>query len=178
METNPHPLLVRLARALWQVVWVLVFRPSPYFCFGWRRFLLRCFGANVAPEARIYPSVKIWAPWNLSIGEYSTIGPNSNFYCVSRIEIGSHTAISQYSFFCTATHDYEKEGRPLIARPIVIGSGVWICVDVYIGLGVRVGDGAVVGARASVYKDVEPWTVVGGNPAKFIKMRSRPGSQR
>ena len=48
---------------------------------------------------------------------------------------------------------------------------VWVAAEAFIGMGVIIGEGAVVGARACVFKNVEPWTVVGGNPAKFIKKR-------
>ncbi|HNY79416.1 MAG TPA: hypothetical protein PLX34_15565 [Sedimentisphaerales bacterium] len=60
---------------------------------------------------------------------------------------------------------------PQTFAPVEIADQVWIAADAFIGPGVTVGQGAVVGARASVFKDVEPWTVVGGNPAKFIKKR-------
>ena len=60
---------------------------------------------------------------------------------------------------------------PLLKPPIGIGDQAWICADAFVGPGVVVGEGAVVGARAVVTKNVEPWTVVAGNPARFIKKR-------
>ena len=53
----------------------------------------------------------------------------------------------------------------------VLRHGAWIGSRAYVGMGVEIGEGAVVGATASVYKDVEPWSVVGGNPATIIKKR-------
>jgi len=61
-----------------------------------------------------------------------------------------------------------KRGTP---PPIELGARSWIAADVFVGPGVCIGEGAVVGARSAVFRDVEPWTVVGGNPARFLKRR-------
>jgi putative colanic acid biosynthesis acetyltransferase WcaF len=119
--------------------------------------------------------VKIWAPWNLEMGDYSCLSQNVDCYCVAKIKIGPHATVSQYSFLCTASHDFENPHMPLITAPIAIADGAWIAADVFIGPGVTVGEGAVVGARATVFQAVEPWTVVGGNPAKVIKKRVLKG---
>jgi putative colanic acid biosynthesis acetyltransferase WcaF len=106
------------------------------------------------------------------LGDFSVIGDYVDCYCVGRIEIGSHSVISQYCFLCSATHDYQDPAFHLVVKPIRVGQGVWIAADAFIGPGVSVGDGAVVGARSVVLKDVEPRTVVAGNPARFIKKRT------
>lgn len=103
--------------------------------------------------------------------EFSCLASDVDCYCVAPIRIGAHATVSQYSYLCGASHDYDSPCMPLTAAPITIEDQAWICADVFIGPGVVVGQGAVVGARASVFKNVEPWTVVGGNPAKFIKNR-------
>lgn len=75
---------------------------------------------------------------------------------------------------CTAGHDIEmanSNATGLIIAPITICRNAWVATKAYISMGVTIGDGAVVGATASVYKNVEPWTVVGGNPAKVLKRR-------
>ena len=105
------------------------------------------------------------------MGEYSALGPRVNLYNLGTITIGSNTVISQDSYLCGGTHDYTRPTMPLIKAPITVGDKVWICAGAFIGPGVTIGDGAVVGARAVVVKDVEPWTVVAGNPAKMIKRR-------
>jgi putative colanic acid biosynthesis acetyltransferase WcaF len=161
----------RIGRAVWGMIWAILFRPSPRIFHGWRRTLLRFFGAKIGRGVRIYPSARIWAPWHLEMDDFSCLGPYVDCYCVAPIRVGSHAVVSQYTFLCSASHDYEKPDLPLIARPIVIGEGAWIAADAFVSLGVTVGAGAVVGARASVFKDVEPWTVVGGNPAQMIKKR-------
>ena len=60
---------------------------------------------------------------------------------------------------------------PLLTKPIIIGNHVWVASEAFVGMGVTVGEGAVVGARACVFKNVDPWTIVGGNPSAVIKRR-------
>tara|TARA_R110000851_G_scaffold71769_4_gene159496 strand:- start:542 stop:892 length:351 start_codon:yes stop_codon:yes gene_type:complete len=110
-------------------------------------------------------------PWHLEMGEYSCLAPEVDCYNVAKITLGAHTTVSQKSYLCTASHDISKANNPLMTSPIIIENQAWIGASCYIGMGVTIHEGAVVGATASVFKDVEPWTVVGGNPAKFIKKR-------
>lgn len=169
---SPHSRANQLMRILWRAVWLLAYRPSPKICHGWRRFLLRMFGAKIARDAYPHPSVKIWAPWNLEMGSHSSLGPDVDCYCVDKVVIGAGATVSQYSFLCTATHDYRDLCMPLVIAPILIGERAWVAADVFIGPGVTVGEGAVVGARSSVYRNVDPWTVVAGNPASILKHRT------
>jgi putative colanic acid biosynthesis acetyltransferase WcaF len=168
---SAHSTANKIARALWGIVWLFLYRPTPKPFYAWRRFLLRCFGAKIGHGTFPYPSAKIWAPWNLVVGDHCALADNVDCYCVDRIVIGSHVTISQYSFLCTASHDYEDPHMALVTAPITIGDGAWVTADAFVGPGVHIGEGAVVAARASVFKDVPPWTIVGGNPAKVIKTR-------
>lgn len=162
----------RLARAAWGVVWTLLFRPSPRPFHGWRRMLLRVFGARLGTGVRVYSSARIWAPWNLAMGDFSVLGDRVDCYDVALIEVGAHSVVSQYTYLCAATHDVDQPGFPLVTKPIRIASHVWVAADAFIGPGVTISEGAVVGARASVFKDVEPRTIVGGNPARLIRRRA------
>lgn len=166
---SPHSRMNQAMRILWRVVWCLAYRPSPTIFHAWRRVLLRAFGAKIAGDAYPHPSVRIWAPWNLEMGALSSLGPHVDCYCVDRVVIGTRTTISQYAFLCTATHDYRSPLMPLITAPIVIGDRAWVAADAFIGPGVTIGEGGVVGARSCVYSDVESWAVVAGNPARTIK---------
>lgn len=162
----------KFGRLLWNGVYCILFRPFILNSLkGYRSFVLRLFGASVGKGANIYASAKIWAPWNLEIGDYSTLGPHVDCYNQGKIKIGANTTISQKSYLCASSHDISDPLINLILCPIEIGSQVWIAADTFIGPNVQIGDGAVVGARAAVFKNVDPWTVVGGNPAKFIKNR-------
>jgi putative colanic acid biosynthesis acetyltransferase WcaF len=168
---SQHSFGNKLARVLWAVVWGTLFRWSPRVFFGWRRILLRLFGARIGRNARISPSVKIWAPWNLTVGDEASIAHQVDCYCVDRLSIGSHATVSQYAFLCTASHDISDPNMSLITAPIEIAAQSWVCAGTFIGMGQTVGEGAVIGAMSVVTKPVDPWTIVAGNPAKFIKHR-------
>lgn len=163
----------KLGRILWGLAWLVLFRYTPTPFFWWRRAVLRVFGAKIGAGALPYPSVKIWAPWKLTMKDGSCLGPNVVCYCVGDIEIGEGVTVSQYSYLCTASHDYGTLDlpMPLLVAPIRIESHAWITTDVYIGPGVTIGKGAVVAARSSVVRDVAPWSIVAGNPAKKIGER-------
>lgn len=163
----------KLLRLLWRSVWLLLFRPSPRLFHGWRRFLLRLFGAKLGRGTFIYPSVQIWAPWNLEMGDHSCLSHFVDCYCVDKITLGKKATVSQYSNLCTASHDYNNVDMPLVTAPIVIADFAWVTADVFIGPGVTIDQGAVVAARSTVTRDVSPWTVVAGSPAKSINLRDR-----
>jgi putative colanic acid biosynthesis acetyltransferase WcaF len=147
------------------------FRFSPRICFGWRRFLLRLFGAKIGKEVHIYNSATIYMPWNLEIGDWSSIGEHAFIYNLGKVSIGNKVTISHRAHLCAGTHDYRNRTLPLLKPPIVVLDYTWICADAFLGPVVTIGEGAVVGARAVAMKDVEPWTVVAGNPAKPVKKR-------
>lgn len=162
----------RWRRFWWGVVYNLFYRTTPRvprFFALWRRWLLKRFG--MTGYGTFYPSVKVWAPWNLAVGSYVAVDEEVNLYTVDKITIGTKVAISREAFICTASHDITKPNRPLVTAPIAICDGVWIGARAIVLPGVTIGEGAIVAAGAVVTKDVEPWTVVGGNPAKFIKKR-------
>lgn len=169
---SPHSLKNRALRVLWGIAWLGLFRPTPKPLHAWRRFLLRLFGARIGFRAHVYPSVRIQAPWNLDMGDHACLGPYVDCYNVATVRLGELCTVSQYSYLCAATHDYTRASMPLIAKPITLGARAWIAADAFIGPGVTVGEGAVVGARSLVLRDVEPWTVVAGNPARPIKPRA------
>ena len=133
--------------------------------------LLRAFGASIPLNALVYHSANIFAPWKLRMGDYSCIGPNVEVYNKADISIGAHSVISQNSRLFTASHNISSRHNHLVCQPIIIEDKAWVAAEAFICMGVTIGEGAVVGARAAVFKSVNPWTVVGGNPAKFIKKR-------
>ena len=133
--------------------------------------MLRAFGARIAPTARVYSSAKVYFPANLTMDEYACLASDVDCYNVAPIHIGKFATVSQGAFLCTASHDITSPDHELITAPITLGDRAWIGAEAFVGMGVTIGAGAVVGARAAVFKNVEPWSVVGGNPAKFIKKR-------
>ena len=162
----------KMGRFLWGIGYLLIFRPfsAPIF-HHWRTLVLCLFGAKIGDGSKIHASVKIWAPWNLEVGERTAVGPGAECYNPGKIVLGNKVTVSQGAYLCAASHDYTKKENPLVTKPIVVGDFAWVAADAFVALGVNIGEGAVVGARSCVFKDVEPWTVVGGNPARFIKKR-------
>lgn len=167
----------KLARLAWGLCWLLLFRPSPVPLHAWRRFLLRRFGASLADGVHVYPSVRVWAPWNLVMGSKSSLGPFVDCYCVDEVRIGDNTTVSQYSYLCTASHDYRDASTmhgpvmPLISAPITLGDRVWIAAAAFVGPGVHVAEGTVVLARGVVTRNLPPWSVAQGNPAEVVRQR-------
>lgn len=168
---TPLSLGNKIGRVLWHVVWLLLFRPTPRILHPWRCFLLRLFGAKLGKAVHPYPSARVWAPWNLEMGDHSCLSEQVDCYCVDKIRVGAYSTVSQYSFLCTASHDYMHPAMPLIMAPINIGEHVWVTADVFVAPGVSIGSGAVITARSSVFSDIEPWVVATGNPAKRTKDR-------
>jgi putative colanic acid biosynthesis acetyltransferase WcaF len=148
-----------------------IFRLSPAPLHDLRRLLLRAFGARIAPGALIYPTVRIWAPWNLEMAPHSCLSWGVDCYSVDRISLGEKALVSQHARLVAASHDIRDPAFRLVHAPIEIGAGAWVCAYAFVGMGVRIGTGAVVAASATVVKDVEPWLIVGGNPARTLGRR-------
>lgn len=158
-------------RFIWGLAYFWLFKFSPRALFFWRTWILKCFGAQIGKECKVYPSVKIWNPKHLILGDRVIIGDSVDLYNVGSIEIESDVTISQYAFLCTASHDIECPQRKLIVQPIHIRKGAWVFAAAFVGMGVSVEAGAVVAARSVVVKNVGAFEVVAGNPAKLIKKR-------
>ena len=156
---------------LWWIVEALLFRISPQFMYGWRRFLLRSFGATVGKSVILRPSVRTQFPWKVSIGDYSWIGDDVILYSLDEIIIGNHVVVSQKSYLCTGSHDYTQTDFPILRQPIVLKDECWLATDVYVAPGVTVGRGTVVGARSSVFKSLPAGMVCVGSPARVIEER-------
>jgi putative colanic acid biosynthesis acetyltransferase WcaF len=172
LTRRPRPSLSnKLARGLWGAVWLLLFRPSPRIFHGWRRVLLRAFGARIASGALVYPSARIWAPWNLEMGAGSTLGDGVDCYSVDKVILGPRAVVSQRAYLCTASRDIDDPGLALVTAPIVLERRAWVTAEVFVGPGVTLEEGAVAAARSVVTRSVRAWTVVGGNPARPIGAR-------
>lgn len=170
------PFSVKVKRCIWDVFWVLFFRPFPTKLFwSLRWLLLRMFGAQLDWHSNVYCSVKIWAPWNLKMERGTCLGPNVICYNQGMVWLKEGCIVSQYAYLCTAGHETDKQNTAdegLITSGITLEQNAWVGTRAFIGMGVIVGENAIVGANAGVYKDVERNTIVGGNPAKVLRRRN------
>ena len=156
---------------LWWLVQATLFMWSPQFMYGWRRFLLRLFGADIGKNVLIRSSVKVTYPWKIKIGDTVWIGDNTTLYSLGTIEVGSNVAIAHRVYLCAGSHDYTKITFDILAENIKIRDQVWLPNDVFIGPGVTIGKGAVIGARSSVFADMPEGMICIGSPAKPVRKR-------
>jgi putative colanic acid biosynthesis acetyltransferase WcaF len=157
---------------LWWIVQAVLFHTSPQALYGWRRLLLRIFGARIGKGVLIRPSASVTYPWKLSIGNWSWVGDHATLYTLGEIAIGDNAVVSQHSYLCAASHDYTRPTFDLYAKAIRVESEAWLAANVFVGPGVTIGRGAVVGACSVVLKDVPSLMVCAGNPLKVLRARS------
>lgn len=157
-------------RLCW-AIGIYFFKYTPRTWFRWRSLVLKVFGAKIGKSLHIYPSAKVYMPWNLVVGDYCAVGESVLIYNLGVVEMGNNVTVSHKSHLCAGSHDYTITNLPLLKLPIKICSNVWICSQSFIGPNVIIKEGAVVGACSVVTNNVESWSVVAGNPAKFIKPR-------
>lgn len=169
---EPYQFKNKLKRYLFKVLWFFFVRPFPgKMARKWTIFLLNSFGANVHHTSIIYSSAKILMPWNLIMYEGSCIANNVIVENSDKVVIGAFSIISQYSYLCTASHDFRDINFPQFSKPILVGRMCWISANCFIGPGVKLGEGSVVGASSSVFKNVDEWQIVGGNPVRNLGKR-------
>lgn len=166
----------QVGRVLWAIAGPL-FRFSPRIFWGWRRMLMRAFGAKIGSNVHIYPSVRVTIPWNIVIGDEAAVGDHAILYALGPIRIGERATVSQYAHLCAGTHDWRDPAMPLIKAPLVIGDAAWVCANAFVGPGVEIGENAIVGAGAVTMKTVEADMIVVGNPAQVIGKRSDGGTR-
>jgi putative colanic acid biosynthesis acetyltransferase WcaF len=162
---------LRVRRVIWNVVWTCLAAWTPPQFSSWRILLLKLFGARVHPGAAIAASVRVWLPRNLELGPRAALGAGVDCYNMAPIKIGARSIVSQRAFLCAGTHDISDERFPLRVRPIVIGDDVWVASEAFVGPGVHIGNGCVLGARACAFENLNEWTVYRGNPATIVKQR-------
>ncbi len=170
---SPYTTREKVLRLLWNSLGQRIMFMTFHNWYGLRARWLRLFGAKIGKHSRIRPSVRVEQPWNLTMGDNCSIGDRALIYCLGKVTIGSNCSISQQAHICAGTHDFSRPDLPLLRPPIVIEDDVWIAADAFVGPNIAIGRGALLGARACAFKDLEPWTIYGGNPAKAIRPRPR-----
>jgi putative colanic acid biosynthesis acetyltransferase WcaF len=163
----------RIRRGLWMISWMVLYRLSPRPLHGWRAMLLRAFGAKMGPNCHFYPGSRVFAPWNLYCADQVTLGDDAEIYNPAPIHFDSHAIVSQGAYICGATHDFNDPAFTYLAYSMHIGAYAWICARASVGPGVNVGEGAVLGLASVASKDLDPWGVYVGSPARKVKERNR-----
>lgn len=158
---------------LWWIIQGTIFRYSLHNMYGFRAGILRLFGAEIGKSTKIRANAKFTYPWKVSIGDYSWIGDEVQFYSLDTIQIGSNVVISQKSYLCTGSHDISSTNFSLMTNPIVVEDGSWIAADCFIHPGVVVAQGSVIAARSTVLKSTEANFIYAGNPARKIKNKEK-----
>lgn len=169
-SARPYSRREYVGRVLWALA-TPAFRFSPRPLHGWRRMLLRAFGASVGRGVHVDPTARIMLPWKLVIEDHASIGDRALIYNLGRVRIGARATISHLAHLCAGSHDHRDPALPLLRLPIEIGADAWVCAQAFVGPGLVVGEGAIVGAGAVVTRSIEPWVIAGGNPARPIGRR-------
>ena len=162
----------RIERVLWGLAWLVLARFTPPLLHGWRRLVLRAFGAKVGRGARVHGSVAIWLPRNLELGEYVLIGPGARLYDQGAIAIGAWSVVSQRAHLCASTHRLDDPDFQLECRPIAVGQRCWVAAEAFVGPGVVMGDGSVLAARGALFESTEADGIYRGNPATLVRRRT------
>lgn len=172
--TRSHPswdAATKRRRAIWELLVQPLYRLLPRRANGARIFLLRQMGAKIGHTCLVEAGVNVLMPWNLELGDFAAIGRGTEILNFAPVSVGAMTVVSQRSHLCAGSHDYTHPHFPLTFAPIRIGSECWIAAEAFIGPGVTVGNGAVVGARSVATKNLPAWTVCAGNPCRPLKPR-------
>jgi putative colanic acid biosynthesis acetyltransferase WcaF len=169
----PFSLRNRIGRQLWSIVYVLLYRPSPRPAHAWRAMLLKLFGAKLGVKCHFYAKCKIWAPWNLVCEDRVSVADDADVYNPAPMFFGSHAIISQGAYLCGATHDYNSTRFPLVSYSMRFEAYSWICARAIVAPGVNAGEGAILGLGAIATRDMEPYGIYAGTPAKKVKERLR-----
>lgn len=162
----------RIERVVWGMCWLLLARFTPPRLHCWRRLVLLLFGARIGRGTRVHGSVAIWLPRHLEIGSGALIGPGARLYNQGCIKIGDHCVISQRAHICASTHRVNDPGFTLETRPVRIGRGCWVAAEAFVGPGVTMAEGSVLGARGALFEDSEAMGIYRGNPARLIGQRA------
>lgn len=158
---------------LWRTIGRWAFRLSPHVANGWRRMVLRAFGARLAPNMKVRRSVAIDRPWLLSVGSLTVIGDRAALRGGGRITIGDRCVVSQLAIVTTEARDPAAPGHPVRRADVVFEDDCWLAADALALPGTRLRAGTVVGARSVVEGGTLPaWTVAAGQPARAIKKRA------
>jgi len=157
----------------WWIVQATIFSWSPQFMYGFRAMLLRLFGASLGKGVLVRASARVTYPWKLHVGSHVWIGDDARIYNLAQVRIGSNVAVAHGAYLCTGSHDLRRSSFDILATAIELEDEVWVASDVFVAAGVRIGRGAVIGARSTVFKDMPGGMICFGSPCVPIEPRRR-----
>jgi putative colanic acid biosynthesis acetyltransferase WcaF len=158
-------------RMAWFLVGLPLLRCAVISSSGFRRTLLRWFGADIGEGAVIKPGVRVKFPWKLKLGKSCWIGEDCWIDNLAPVVLGDNVCLSQGVYLCTGSHDWSDPAFRLITRPIQVHDGAWIAARVSVGPGSIIGKHAVLGFGSVVTGNIPPDEVHMGNPAAFYRRR-------
>jgi putative colanic acid biosynthesis acetyltransferase WcaF len=170
---SPWSLRERMQLFLWSLWWALFCRWTPKPFNAWRLLCLRAFGCNIQGRPFVHQRARIQIPWHVTLHHKSCVGDRANLYSLGEIELGRDSVIAQEAYLCTGTHDFSHPDTPLLTAKITIGANAFVGARAFVMPGIRIGEGAVVGACSVVTRDLPPWTVSAGNPSRVIGAAAR-----
>lgn len=163
---SPWSKKARLMRLLWGVVGAVLWRWSPVGMWGFRRAILRLFGAKVGQRVLIHPGVKVIIPWNLELEDDVVVHDSAILYALGPIRVGKETEIGPQAHICAGTHDYTDPAFTLLRQPITIGERCVIGIGAFVAPNTVIADETILEPRCAIYADTEPGGVYIGNPGK------------
>lgn len=167
-------LKIKVKLIIWKVIRNTLFKFSPFI--KWRIWLLNLFGADVNKTCFIHSSVNIYMPWNLKMGERSSIDFDTLIYNLDNVIIGNFVSIAYMVNINTGSHDFSDPVLSLVTKQINIKDGAFIGTDVYISPGVEIGVMTVIGARSMVTKNMPDNYICFGHPCRPYQIREIKGS--
>jgi putative colanic acid biosynthesis acetyltransferase WcaF len=168
---SPWPFGERIRMLLWTVLWPLLCGWTPKHFNAWRLIWLRVFGCKINGKPFVHQRARIQIPWHVTLHDRSCVGDRANLYSLGEIELGSSCVVAQEAYLCAGTHDLSDHKLPLVTAKISVGVDAFIGARAFLMPGIRIEEGAVVGACSVVTRDIPRWTISAGNPCRILRRR-------
>jgi len=160
-----------VVRSVWLVVDALLVSNPVVTSYGFKRSVLRFFGARIGRNVIVKPGVHVKYPWRLRVGDNSWLGERCWIDNMEDVTIGANAVISQGAYLCTGNHDWADPGMGLTPEPIVIEDGAWVGAFARVAPGRTVARESILALGAVLLDNTEPRGVYVGNPASFVRTR-------
>ena len=167
-----------IKEAAWYFVGLPLLRSGLITSSSFRCWLLWLFGAKIGAGVYIKPGVRVKFPWYLDVRDHSWLGEDLWIDNLAQVTIGPHACVSQGAYLCTGNHDWSSLNMKLFRKPIVCARGSWVGARSVVCPGVTIGEGAILTAGSVASKDIPPFEIHAGNPAKFVRYRELAATEQ